>query len=107
MANFVENAIKYSPKKSTIEAILKVSGDRIFFEVKDQGMGVPPNERDHLFGKFYRATNARSEEPDGNGIGLFVVRRIANGHGGEAYYEPLAKGSLFGFWIPLKRTLDV
>lgn len=106
MANYVENAIKYSPKDSTVEVELRVANGRIAFEVRDQGMGVPVSERDHLFGKFYRATNARQEEPDGNGIGLFVVRSIAHGHGGDAYYKPLKKGSLFGFWIPLKRSVE-
>jgi len=102
MANYVENAIKYSPQGSTVQAELKEVGDRIIFEVKDSGMGVPKEERDHLFGKFYRASNARQEEPDGNGIGLYVVHSIAHGHGGDTYYKPLEKGSLFGFWITHK-----
>jgi signal transduction histidine kinase len=104
MANFVENAIKYSPKKSRVEVDLRVEDDMIIFEVLDEGMGVPVDEREHLFGKFYRAVNARTEEPDGNGIGLYVVRSIARKHGGDAYYEPRHQGSMFGFWIPLKRS---
>lgn len=99
MANYIENAIKYSPNKSTINIELRYQDNKIIFEVKDTGMGVPIKERDHLFGKFYRASNARQEEPDGNGIGLYVVKSIANGHGGDTYYSPLNPGSLFGFWI--------
>jgi K+-sensing histidine kinase KdpD len=102
MANYVENAIKYSPEKSTVSINLSLQSNRIIFEVTDAGMGVPLEERGRLFGKFYRATNAREEEPDGNGIGLYVVRSIAEGHGGEAYYKPLKQGSLFGFWIPME-----
>ena len=104
MANYVENAIKYSPHGSAVKAELRESNGRIIFEVIDSGMGVPKEEREHLFGKFYRATNARQEEPDGNGIGLYVVHSIAHGHGGDTYYKPLEKGSLFGFWITHKHA---
>jgi len=106
MANYVENAVKYSPKGSTVNIELKLEGKKIIFEVTDTGMGVPTEERGSLFGKFYRATNARQEEPDGNGIGLYVVQSIAHGHGGDAYYKPLKKGSLFGFWIARKQLVE-
>lgn len=102
MTNYVENAIKYSPGGSTIKIRLVEENSRAIFEVIDQGMGVPEEERKHLFGKFYRAQNARKQQPDGNGIGLYVVKSIAEGHGGEAYYKPAeGHGSIFGFWIPI------
>lgn len=101
MTNYIENAIKYSPEGSTVTIALREENDRVYFEVTDQGMGVPEAERPNLFGKFYRAQNARQQQPDGNGIGLYVVRNIAEGHGGEAYYQPLEHGSLFGLWLPV------
>jgi signal transduction histidine kinase len=101
ITNYVENAIKYSPENSTVTIRIRSEDDRIYFEVTDQGMGVPEAERKDLFGKFYRAQNARQQQPDGNGIGLYVVRNIAEGHGGQAYYEPQENGSLFGLWLPL------
>jgi signal transduction histidine kinase len=100
MTNYTENAIKYSPEGSTITIRFREEPHRVYFEVLDQGMGVPEDERSSLFGKFYRAQNARHEQPDGNGIGLYVVKSIAEGHHGEAYYEALNPGSLFGFWLP-------
>ncbi len=99
VSNYIENAIKYSPEKTTITVSLRAEGEKVIFEVSDQGMGVPEAERKNLFGKFYRAGNARKEQPDGNGIGLFVVKSIAEGHGGDAYYKPLERGSTFGFSI--------
>lgn len=101
MANYIENAIKYSDNATTINISLEKHPDgRIVFEVADEGIGVPPDERPKLFGRFYRASNARKEQPDGNGIGLYVVKMIARGHGGDAYYSPReTKGSVFGFWI--------
>jgi signal transduction histidine kinase len=102
MTNYVENAIKYSPGGSTIRVHLIEEKGRVRFEVIDQGMGVPEEARKSLFGKFYRAQNARKQQPDGNGIGLYVVKSIAEGHGGEAYYKPAeGSGSIFGFWIPI------
>jgi signal transduction histidine kinase len=102
VANYVENAIKYSLDKTTVTIVLQQEGDSVRLEVHDQGMGVPPQERKDLFGRFYRATNARQEQPDGNGIGLYVVKSIAEGHGGEAYYRPgETRGSVFGFLIKL------
>jgi signal transduction histidine kinase len=100
VSNYTENAIKYSPADSVINVRMFEADDKIYFEVADPGIGVPATEVKNLFGKFYRATNARKEEPDGNGIGLYVVRNIAEGHGGEAYYKSGDNGgSVFGFWI--------
>ena len=99
MSNYVENAIRYSPEHSTVEVTVRRDRERVYFEVRDHGIGVPKAERKHLFDKFYRASNARREQPNGNGIGLFVVKTVAEAHGGKAYFEPQAGGSLFGFWL--------
>lgn len=101
MANYLENAIKYSLADTKIKInLFEENDDMVVFEVTDQGMGVPEAERSKLFGRFYRASNARTEEPDGNGIGLYVIKTIAEGHGGQAYYKPgEPSGSVFGFNI--------
>jgi signal transduction histidine kinase len=101
ISNYIENAIKYSREKTMVTLSLTLKNRRVIFEATDQGMGVPEKERKNLFGKFFRAGTARVEQPDGNGIGLFVVKSIAAGHGGDAYYKPLDNGSLFGFWLPI------
>ncbi len=100
VSNYIENAIKYSDEKTSITIRLTTEPKRVVFEVSDMGMGVPESERKNLFSKFYRAANARKQQPDGNGIGLFVVKSIAEAHGGGAYYKPQSKGSLFGIWLP-------
>lgn len=100
MKNYIENAIKYSPENSTVQIVLQDTTDHVTFTVRDTGMGVPEQERDHLFGKFYRASNAREQQPDGNGIGLYVVREIAEAHGGSVHYQPENPGSTFGFTLP-------
>lgn len=101
MSNYIDNALAYSPAGSTVQITLKTAEGRVSFEVTDRGIGVPVSERKDLFRKFFRATNARKEQPNGNGIGLYVVKNIAQAHGGDAYYESQTDGSLFGFWLPI------
>jgi signal transduction histidine kinase len=101
ISNYIENAIRYSPPESTIDTEIKILDGKIHFQVSDSGIGVPAEERGNLFSKYYRAENARNVEPNGNGIGLFVVKEIIEALGGEAYYKPLEQGSMFGFWLDL------
>lgn len=100
MANLIENGIKYSPEGSQLKVSVRQEQGRTYFEVADQGIGVAKAERKNLFHKFYRAPNARVEHPNGNGIGLFVVKTVVELHQGGVYYQPLPDGSLFGFWLP-------
>ena len=103
--NFADNAIYYSKEGTTIEVSLKVDGDWCRFTVKDKGIGVPVAERAQLFTKFYRATNARKQRPDGTGVGLFLAKKVINAHGGDVIFESEeGKGSTFGFSLPIKKT---
>lgn len=103
LSNYLENAIKYSPDGSKVVIDLRQEEDKAIVEVKDTGIGVSKSEQPNLFGKFFRTKAAQREQPDGNGIGLFVVKAIIEAHGGGVYYKPHTKGSIFGFWIPLKK----
>lgn len=102
MSNYIENAIRYSDDNTSVGVSLRKEGGKVYFEVRDQGIGVPEAERKDLFTKFYRASNARHEHPNGNGIGLFVVKTVVTEHRGDAYYKPLERGSVFGFWLPIQ-----
>ncbi len=104
MANYIENAIRYSSEHTSVTITLKKANDRVHFTVSDHGIGVPESDRKDLFAKFFRASNARQAQPNGNGIGLFVVKTVALEHDGDAYYEPLEHGSLFGFWLPARNS---
>lgn len=104
MTNYIENAIKYSPSGSTITVTLSQADGQMTFEVADRGIGIPQQDQKQLFTKFYRAPNARHEQPEGNGIGLYVVKNIAELHGGTAYYKPAEPGSIFGLCLPLDST---
>jgi signal transduction histidine kinase len=100
--NFADNAVYYSKEKGTITISLKVDGPRVVYTVKDQGIGVPDEEKDRLFNKFFRATNARKQRPDGTGVGLFLAKKVIDAHDGQIIFEStFGKGSTFGFSLPL------
>jgi len=102
--NFCDNAMYYSKDNSKIKVELKVVDKHVQFTVKDAGIGVPAAERDQLFSKFFRATNARKQRPDGTGVGLFLAKKVIDAHDGKIVFESEeGKGSTFGFKLPIKK----
>lgn len=101
--NFIDNAIYYSHPNTKINIDLSVDKGEILFTVKDTGIGVPKTERDQLFTKFYRASNAKKTRPDGTGVGLFLAKKVVDGHDGDVVFDSVeGKGSTFGFRLPIK-----
>ncbi|MEO7905273.1 MAG: ATP-binding protein [Candidatus Saccharimonadales bacterium] len=102
--NFIDNAFYYSREHSTVTVSLSTVGGEAIMTVKDSGMGVPASEQKHLFTKFFRATNARKQRPDGTGVGLFLAKKVVVAHGGTVIFESEeGKGSTFGFRLPIKK----
>lgn len=102
--NFIDNAIYYSPDSKEIKVTLNVEDGDAVFCVIDKGMGVPLAVQKKLFTKFFRAENARRQRPDGTGIGLFLSRKVIDGHSGRLIFESTeGKGSTFGFRLPIKK----
>lgn len=105
--NLLDNAIFYSKPKGLVEIEVNQAGGAIVVTIKDQGVGVPSDERSGLFKKFYRASTGRKQRPDGTGIGLYLAKEIIEGHGGSVFYEPnQPEGSVFGFSLPISRRLN-
>ncbi len=103
--NYVDNAIFYSHPDTTITVVVKKVDDTIVFTVNDTGIGVPTSEQKQLFEKFYRATNARRQRPDGTGVGIFLAKKIIDAHHGEVIFSSKeGVGSTFGFKLPIKRS---
>ncbi len=101
--NLLDNAIKYSRPGGAILVTLEQEGDILKCKVSDNGIGLPAGEEDQVFSQFFRATNARAVEPDGNGLGLFIVKGIIELHGGEMRFESKEnEGSTFYFTLPIK-----
>ncbi|MGB4767646.1 MAG: ATP-binding protein [Candidatus Saccharimonas sp.] len=102
--NFMDNAVYYSPDTASITVSLAIEDGDAVLRVTDKGMGVPKDEQKKLFGKFFRAGNARTQRPDGTGIGLYLAKKVIDGHGGKPVFEStLGKGSTFGFRLPVKK----
>lgn len=96
--NLVDNAIYYSRKGSVIDVRVEQRYGQVEVTVTDTGIGVPAKERDQLFTKFFRATNAYRRRPDGTGVGLFLAKKVIDGHGGTMIFQSKEnKGSTFGF----------
>lgn len=105
--NMIDNAIYYSKPATTIDIMLAKDGKDIVFSVKDTGIGVPESEKAGLFGKFFRASNARKKRPDGTGVGLFLARKVVLSHGGDIiFWSKEGKGSIFGFRLPIGTKTD-
>ena len=100
--NMIDNAIFYSKERTTVKVSLCCNTQEVVFTVEDQGIGVPKAEQSGVFGKFFRASNARKRRPDGTGVGLFLARKVVLEHGGSMIFTSKEnKGSTFGFRLPL------
>lgn len=100
--NFIDNAIYYTPK-GKVWVVLEADKDKYRLLVKDTGIGVPPEAKEKLFSKFFRADNAQSIRPDGTGLGLYLAKRVVEDQGGKILFESqVGKGSTFGFEMPIK-----
>jgi two-component system sensor histidine kinase CiaH len=78
--NLLENAIKYSPKQSTITFILSKRAYSIVLDVIDEGPGIPVDERKKIFDRFYRVGNESVRKTKGTGLGLYLCKKIAGDH---------------------------
>lgn len=101
--NLLDNAIKYTPEHGTVTVKARQIGKRVKISIIDTGIGVPLNEQDRLFTRFYRATNAEKTKKTGTGLGLYIVKTIIERHGGSIQFESeLNKGSTFTILLPLR-----
>ena len=106
LSNLIENALKYSPAEYPVEVSIDRENrndgvtDYLAISVKDQGIGIAPEDQGRLFGKFFRAANAEAYR-SGLGLGLFISREIARQHGGSITVESApGQGSTFTLRLP-------
>ncbi|MGH3261562.1 MAG: sensor histidine kinase, partial [Trebonia sp.] len=102
LGNLVSNAIRHSPRGSTVTIRSRLDGDFVVVDVTDTGSGIPAADLDRIFDRFWRAEKSRARTTGGSGLGLPIVRRLAEAHGGNiAVQSTIGHGSTFTLRLPI------
>jgi len=101
--NLISNAIKYSPQHSTIRISVSQQAEGVTISVADEGPGLPPEDMARLFGRFQRLSAKPTGGESSTGLGLSIVKRIANLHGGSVVAESggVGSGTTFAIRLPV------
>lgn len=100
--NIIGNAVKYTPSGGRIIINMSVEGNDILTTITDTGYGIPESQQEGIFTKLYRADNVKEKDPDGTGLGLYVVKSIIDSVGGKIWFKSQEnKGSTFCVSLPL------
>ena len=100
-ANLIENAIKFTPDNGSVSIAMQTQKNCIQVEISDNGVGMDEETRRRIFEKFYQGDSSHAKE--GNGLGLSIVKRIIEMHGGKANVESAPnKGTKFTVWLPTR-----
>jgi two-component system sensor histidine kinase SenX3 len=116
LLNLIDNAIKHSPEGQTVTVgvdwigggvATAPSDGSVVFWVEDHGSGIPPEEHEKIFERFYRLGSELRRETQGVGIGLSIVKHIVEGHGGRVSVRSVVgQGSRFAIELPANRPME-
>ena len=99
ISNLLDNAIKYTPSGGSVTVFMNENNTQVVVSVKDTGCGISSNDLPHIFERFYRCDQSRSQS--GIGLGLSLARAIARAHGGDITADSLPnQGSTFTITLP-------
>ena len=105
LGNLVANAVAYSPEHRRVVVAAREDGMMVDLTVTDQGIGIPPEEIDRIFERFYRVDPARHRSTGGTGLGLSIVKHVAASHGGEVrVWSVEGQGSTFTLSLPRRAS---
>ncbi|MDE0772557.1 MAG: HAMP domain-containing sensor histidine kinase [Salibacteraceae bacterium] len=94
--NLLENAIKYNRQDNPITVTSKIENGFVFIHIEDHGIGIPPDSKQKVFARFFRIQNEETRTTKGTGLGLYIVKQLAELMGGEIFLESkFGKGSTF------------
>jgi signal transduction histidine kinase/DNA-binding NarL/FixJ family response regulator len=104
----LDNACKFSPEGSIVTVTTQITPDTMLFSVKDQGIGIPPEEQDYIFERFYQADGSSRRRYGGTGLGLAIAREICEAHGGRlTVRNGQNQGSIFTMHLPCKTGSEI
>jgi PAS domain S-box-containing protein len=103
ISNLLSNAVKYSPKGKLVEIACTIIGDEAQVSIRDEGMGVRPQDLPRIFDRYYRAGSEHTRHISGFGVGLYLSAEIVQRHDGRIWAESAKRvGSTFFFTLPLR-----
>jgi signal transduction histidine kinase len=104
LINLLDNAVKFSPDRKEIDVVLEKDDKYVILEVKDKGIGIPENEWDKIFDKFYQVRNEFRQSTKGTGLGLTLIKHTVEAHGGRIEVESrVGEGSTFSIILPIQK----
>jgi signal transduction histidine kinase len=103
LENLLDNAIRYIKEKGKILVKLEKKGEKIYFEIRDNGVGIPKEDQRYIFQKFFRSGNIMKKQTQGSGLGLYIAKSIVVKSGGKIGFKSQEdRGSTFWFTVPIK-----
>jgi two-component system phosphate regulon sensor histidine kinase PhoR len=104
LVNLIHNAVKFTRPGGAVVLSTSAEGDFVRFAVRDTGAGIPEDDLERIFERFYKADRARSG--GGTGLGLSIARHIVEAHGGKIWAESVeSRGSTFYFTVPVNQAI--
>lgn len=100
LVNILDNAVKYSAPNTPVEIRVEPMVSYYLIEIEDQGIGIPKEERNQVFKRFYRGRTSSVQETDGSGVGLYLTRKILEEQGGSICVKSGRKGCIFQITYP-------
>jgi signal transduction histidine kinase len=102
LSNLISNAINYTPKGGRVTVAADVENQNLRLSVADNGMGIPADEIERIFDRFYRVKNEKTRYITGTGLGLSIVKSIVDSHNGRIRVESEPdRGTTFFVYLPL------
>lgn len=101
--NLLSNAIRYNRKNGKVIVQVEAQPDCAAISVTDNGIGIPENAKENIFGKYYRAENAVNTTSEGTGLGLYIIKSYVEGWGGKVWFDSKQnEGTTFRLTIPFQ-----